>query len=476
MVRGNVSNNHRHVARGPRAHRRLRRVLQPDLNPSGMRTRRDFFAPRRTPLTSHNKPPHPFMRVELINTGSELLLGQVVNTHLSYLAEALWPEGFSIDRQVTVPDGVAIRDALAEAFTRSDIVIVTGGLGPTTDDITRDVAAELLGLTLHRDPEIALGIETRLATRGIKLTPRILRQAERPAESEVLFNACGTAPGLYFPPLRRSEADRLSPHLFLLPGPPRELKPMVENELLPRLRKLVPEGPRQLMQTWRVVGVPESTVEEAVGEALIGLGIDPGYCARPNEVDVRIIGSEEQQASAAQLLNQKFGTAVLPKDTRSLEQWVVEELIQRRMTIATAEACTGGLLASRLTDIQGSDAIFCSGSIRPTSKAADQAGPDITNASPDGSELERMARALATQALERSFADFALSTAGCTDANAASDDTPVGTVFIGLASKEDGVQIEKFRFSSDRVTFKQLATQAALKLLRASLLKSKAPA
>lgn len=415
------------------------------------------------------------MRVELINTGSELLLGQVVNTHLSYLAEVLWPEGFSIDRQVTVPDGEAIRDALAEAFTRSDVVIVTGGLGPTTDDITRDVAAELLGLSLQKDPEIARNIETRLATRGIKLTQRILRQAERPAESEVLVNACGTAPGLYFRPLRVDGNGGLSPHLFLLPGPPRELKPMVEAELLPRLRKLLPEGPRHLMQTWRVVGVPESTVEEAVGEALIAMGIDPGYCARPNEVDVRIIGSEQQQEAAAQLLNQKFGTSVLPKDTRSLEQWIVEELLLRKMTIATAEACTGGLLASKITDIQGSSAIFCSGTISPPAGIADQTHSDRTRPSANGTDLEKIASDLATRARERASADFALSTAGCTEADTASDNTPVGTVCIGLASKNGDVQIEKYRFSSDRVTFKQFATQAALKLLRASLLKSKAP-
>ncbi len=416
------------------------------------------------------------MRIELINTGSELLLGQVANTHLSYLAEALWPAGFSIDRQVTVPDGTAIRDALADAFTRSEIVIVTGGLGPTTDDITRDVAAELLGLKLQMDPAIALSIETRLATRDIKLTPRILRQAERPAESEVLVNSCGTAPGLYFPPLPAKETGRTSPHLFLLPGPPRELKPMVENELLPRLKKLLPEGPKPIMQTWRVVGVPESTVEEAVGESLIALGIEPGYCARPNEVDVRIIGSAQQQEAAARLLSEKFGTAVLPKDTRSLEQWVVEELVRRHMKIATAEECTGGLLASKITDIPGSRQVFCSGTVGSTLRAGEQKGAQNSPLQTEGGGLESLARTLATQAMESSTADYALSTTGSSEGEADDDGTPPGTVFIGLATKAAGVHVEKYRFSTDRVTLKQLATQAALKMLRASLLKSESPA
>jgi nicotinamide-nucleotide amidase len=418
------------------------------------------------------------MRVELINTGSELLLGQVVNTHLSYLAEALWPAGFAIERQVTVPDGSAIRDALADAFTRSEVIIVTGGLGPTTDDITRDVAAELLGLTLQTDPDIARGIETRLATRGIKLTSRILRQAERPVETEVLVNTCGTAPGLYFPPLPAKETGRNSPHLFLLPGPPRELKPMVENELLPRLKKLLPEGPKQLMQTWRVVGVPESTVEEEVGEALIAMGIEPGYCARPNEVDVRIIGSANQQEAAARLLNEKFGNAVLPKDTRSLEQWIVEELVRRNLKIATAEAATGGLLASRITDVPGSSLTFCSGTIGSTARGEEKDPPQKL-AEPSESagleKLENLARTLATRALECSAADYALSTAGWTEGGDATDGTPPGTVAIGLASKTEDVHVEKFRFSTDRLTLKQLAAQAALRMLRATLLKSQRP-
>ena len=194
-------------------------------------------------------------RVELINTGSELLLGQVLNTHLQYLADALWPLGLAISRQVTVPDGPVIREALLESFQRADIVFVTGGLGPTTDDLTRDLVAGLLGLPMQEDPEIAAAIRERLEKRGIRVTDRIFRQAQRPAEAEVLANRFGTAPGLYFPPLPvAAEGGGHSPHVFLLPGPPRELRPMVETEVLPRLRALLPAAGDRRMRLWPTLG------------------------------------------------------------------------------------------------------------------------------------------------------------------------------------------------------------------------------
>src|SRR4051812_41208111 len=137
------------------------------------------------------------MRVEVINTGTELLLGSVLNTHLRFLAEALFPLGLRVNRQVTVPDGPDIRTALLESFARAEIVIVTGGLGPTTDDITREVTAELLGLTLVHDEAVMQAIAKRFARRGLTMSARIARQAQRPAEAVVLANEFGTAPGLY---------------------------------------------------------------------------------------------------------------------------------------------------------------------------------------------------------------------------------------------------------------------------------------
>src|SRR5918998_6711931 len=171
------------------------------------------------------------MRVHVINTGTELLLGNVVNTHLTFIGRELFPLGLRVERQSTVPDGAAIREAMAAALKEADVVFVTGGLGPTTDDITREAAAELFSLTLHRDAKVAEGIKLRLRTRGFPMTDRILRQADVPEGAEVLPNANGTAPGLY---LTRSTARRVR-HLFLLPGPPRELEPVFRRSVVPIL-------------------------------------------------------------------------------------------------------------------------------------------------------------------------------------------------------------------------------------------------
>ena len=160
------------------------------------------------------------LRVELLNTGSELLLGTVRDSHLSWLGRELFPLGLRINRQMTVPDGAPIRDAILESFSRTDILIVTGGLGPTTDDVTRELVAELLGQKLIFNPETLNRIQERCRRRGFDFQPRMERQAMMPESATVLPNDNGTAPGLYLPPVEGISWS--SPHIFLLPGPPRE--------------------------------------------------------------------------------------------------------------------------------------------------------------------------------------------------------------------------------------------------------------
>jgi nicotinamide-nucleotide amidase len=416
----------------------------------------------------------PSLRVELLNTGSELLLGQVLNTHLQFLADALWPLGLGISRQTTVPDGPVIREALLESFARADIVFVTGGLGPTTDDLTRDIVAELLGLSMHEDPTIAAVIRERLEKRGIRITDRIFRQAQRPEQAEVLSNRFGTAPGLYFAPMRLAGlGDALSPHLFLLPGPPRELKPMVETEVLPRLRALLPSSTHRLMRVWRVVGVPESHVEEAVGEALVAMGIEPGYCARPGEVDVRLIGTPEQIESAGKLLQTALGHAILPEEMRSLEHFIVAELAERKLRLATVESCTGGALANRVTHVPGSSAVFGFGYVTYANEAKQELGVPATLLEQYGAVSAQVAESLALNALRRSNADYALATTGIAGPTGGTEQKPTGTVYIALAERGGTVQIEHHVLQTDRLSFKNLVTQAALNMLRRAL--GKAP-
>src|SRR5215211_817095 len=217
------------------------------------------------------------MRVHVINTGTELLLGNVLNTHLTFIARELFPIGLRVERQLTVPDGGAIQETIAAALREADLIFVTGGLGPTSDDITREAAAELLGLQMHQDAEVAAAITLRLRTRGFPMTDRILRQADVPEGATVLPNGNGTAPGLY---LKAENRGRTPRHLFLLPGPPRELEPMFRRSVMPMLTDIAVAKAGVTCRTFRIACVGESIVEAAIGAQLLALkDVELGYCA-----------------------------------------------------------------------------------------------------------------------------------------------------------------------------------------------------
>lgn len=410
----------------------------------------------------------PRPRVEVINTGTELLLGQVLNSHVRSLAEALFPIGLRLSRQVTVPDGDAIREALLESFGRAEIVIVTGGLGPTTDDITREMAAELLGLSLEESAEVMAAIAARFARRNLRLSPRNRRQAMVPRGATVLHNANGTAPGLYLPP-----QPLPSPHLFLLPGPPRELIPMVRDSVVPILQKLVPAATEQ-MRSWRVIGLGESNVEEKVGEALLALGAELGYCARPGEVDVRVIGTPAQLEEAERIIRTSLAPHVAGDAARSLEALVVDLLRERGASIAVAESCTGGGLAHRITNVPGASDVFMQGFVTYANAAKTRAlGVPAEMLAEHGAVSEPVARAMAEGALAAAGTTHALSTTGIAGPSGGTEQKPVGTVFIGLASHGVETLVQRHHFPTDRATFKDLVTQTALDLLRQRLLAQK---
>jgi nicotinamide-nucleotide amidase len=408
------------------------------------------------------------MTAELINTGSELLLGQVTNTHLPFLAKALFPIGIRINRQVTVPDGPDIRTALKESFSRSQVVIVTGGLGPTTDDITRECVADLLGLPLHECETTRAAISERLSRRGIAPTERTFRQAMVPEKGVALKNPFGTAPGIYIPHL---PTESPSPHLFLLPGPPRELRPMVESSVVPILESLQQsvDGPR--MRSIRVSGIPESTVEKMVGEPLLALGLELGYCARLGEVDVRLIGNQSTVEQGVEILRARIPHENLVEDDRPLPAIVLSTLETRGLTLATAESCTGGAIASALTDIPGASTSYKRGFVcyANASKTEDLDVPAAL-IEEHGAVSEPVASALALGAQRKARTNFAIATTGIAGPSGGSDLKPVGTVFIGLAFPDGTVSTTKHQFKTDRTTFKELVLRTALDRLRIALL------
>ncbi len=407
------------------------------------------------------------MRVEVVNTGTELLLGAVVNSHLAFFGERLFTVGLRVDRQVTVPDGGAIRNALVEAFDRGvEVVLVTGGLGPTTDDLTREITAELLGLRLVRDDEVLRGIQDRCARRGYEFQERMGRQAMVPEGAVVLPNANGTAPGLYVPPVETP--SWCSPHVFLLPGPPRELKPMFEAAVLPRLADLNAGAVVKVCRTYRCVGIGESNVEARLGQRLGAVvGLELGYCARPNEVDLRLIGEVGVVDSVDAEVRAELGEFLVTLNAEGLDAVVVERLIERKLTVATAESCTGGALASRLTDVPGASAVFLRGWVTYSNESkAEELGVPAELIAKHGAVSEPVAGAMAVGACERAGTDFALATTGIAGPGGGTDDKPVGTVFIALARRDGEVEVWREAFPTDRATFKTLVTQSALDRLR----------
>ena len=410
------------------------------------------------------------MRVVVINTGTELLLGDVLNTHLNFIAQEIFSLGLRIDRQIAVPDGLPIRDALTESLDRADIIFVTGGLGPTTDDITREIIAELLGLTLCHDPVVMDAITKRAARRGFLLTDRVSRQAEVPEGATVLPNEHGSAPGLYLAADATLEKKR--PHLFLLPGPPRELHPMFRNSVLPILREI---GSRQTAtgrRLYRIVGMGESLVEEAIGERLLKVaGLELGYCARPGEVDLRVMGESSALEQAEKIVTEGLGAAVFSSDGRNLEEVVVQLLTERQQTLAIAESCTGGFLAHRITNVPGASAVFLAGYVTYSNEAK----ATVLAVNPGliaeyGAVSDVVAKSMAEGARRQANTSFALATTGIAGPGGGTEEKPVGTVFIALASEGPVTEVKQLFFPDDRPTFKELTTQAALEMLRRRLI------
>ena len=411
------------------------------------------------------------MRAMLINTGTELLLGDVQDAHLAFIAREILLLGLRIEERRTVPDSDVIRRTLTELFPHCEILFITGGLGPTTDDITREMVAESLGLELHQDPQLLAWLQKRLRVRGIKWSSGIARQADVLAGAQVLPNENGSASGFY---LKANINPRIrSPHVFILPGPPRELQPMFRKFAMPILKSIIEVPLPVERRSYSIAGVGESLVEKAIGEKVLAIpGIELGYCARPGEVEVRIIGDPNAIQAADAIIRRELGISIFSGDNEALEAVVVRLLKQRKETLATAESCTGGLIANRITNVSGASEVFLAGYVTyANSVKSDVLNVDSKLIDKHGAVSEAVARAMAEGARTRAASTYGLATTGIAGPTGGSDEKPLGTVYIALAPEYSETVARKFLFPTDRETFKQLAAQAALDLLWRRLLK-----
>jgi nicotinamide-nucleotide amidase len=408
------------------------------------------------------------MRIEILNTGTELLLGNTVNTHAAWFGGELFKLGLRIARQTTVPDGEAIRDAITESISRADVLIVTGGLGPTSDDLTREITAGVLGLEMITDEAALRSLENFFALRGRPMAGANRKQALVPVGCDVLPNPNGTAPGVYVPPRLNGRSNCA---VFLLPGPPRELYPMVHTEVMPRLRALSRvENPPSVLEL-KFTGIGESDFHQGIDARLEQIpGLEYGYCAHIGEVDLRLIGSPDVLERGRAIALESFGKHLISDDGSSLEQTVVRLLTEMRLTLATAESCTGGLISSRVTDVPGASAVFTHGFVT----YANSAKVALLGVSPEdleahGAVSETVACQMAAGALQASGADIAVAVTGIAGPDGGTPEKPVGTAWIGLAARDARTIAFKVFQPRNRHDFKRAVSQAALEAVRRKL-------
>ncbi len=408
------------------------------------------------------------MRIEILNTGTELLLGNTLNTHGAWFGRELFKLGLRITRQTTVPDGDAIRDALEEAIMRSDAVIVTGGLGPTSDDLTREITAEVLGLEMIMDEAALRSLENFFALRDRPMAEANRKQALSLVGADVLPNANGTAPGVYVPPRLNGRSNCA---VFLLPGPPRELYPMFHNEVAPRLRALAGVETANEALELKFTGIGESDFHEGIDARLAAVpGLEYGYCAHIGEVDLRLIGNPDALEQGREIALERFDRYLISDDGSSLEQTVVRLMAERGMKLATAESCTGGLISHRITNVPGSSEVFTHGFVTYANEAKiSMLGVSAADIEANGAVSETIARQMAEGALRASGACIAVSVTGIAGPGGGTEEKPVGTAWLAVAAK--GCETTSFRtfHPRNRRDFKLAVSQAALEAVRRRL-------
>ena len=411
------------------------------------------------------------MVVELVCVGTELLLGNIVNTNARYLSEKFAMLGLSVYYQTTVGDNrERMTEVIRTALSRADVVVLNGGLGPTEDDITRDVCAELMGAELKEDPQVRAHLEDWYRERKKTDIPDSnWRQALVPEGATVFHNTNGTAPGLAL--------EKNGKIAIMLPGPPNELYPMVEKQVCPYFQKRQSEVIRSRML--KICGYGESKVEEMLLD-LIDHQTNPTLAtyAKTKEVHLRVTARAATDGEAKKLLKpvvkeikKRFGSAVYTtREDATLESVVVKLLKKFDLTVTTAESCTGGLVASRIVNIPGASDVFREGFITYSNKAKRKTlGVSKATLHKYGAVSGQTAKEMATGGVFATDADVCVAITGIAGPDGGTEEKPVGLVYIACYMKDD-VKVEEYRFRGNREKIREQATVQALDLLRRSII------
>lgn len=412
------------------------------------------------------------MTAEIICVGTELLLGNIVNTNAAFLSEKLAYLGINCYFQTVVGDN---RDRLLSvintALSRADILIFSGGLGPTEDDLTKETVAEALGKKLIRDKWAEQEIADYFALRGRIPTDNNWKQADVIEGCEILYNKNGTAPGIFV-----SEGEKT---VILLPGPPLELKSMFTDSVMPKLQQKC--GQVFYSQTVKIVGPGESSVETQILD-MLNTQENPTIApyAKTGEVHLRVTArakdekeAREKTSPVVEELYRRFGKAVYTTDAdETLEMALTKLLIKKKYTMTTAESCTGGMIAARMVNAPGVSAVLKSGFITYANEAKEELlGVSHDTLEKFGAVSRETAEEMAEGAVKAAHTDAAVAVTGIAGPDGGTKEKPVGLVYIGV-NVRGNVEVREYHFSGSRQKIRESVTAAALTFLREKLLAS----
>ena len=403
------------------------------------------------------------MKAEIIAVGTELLLGQILNTNAKYISQQLAGAGVDMYYQTVTGDNPErLKSALSIAFSRADTVILTGGLGPTKDDLTKETVAEYFGRKLVRDEYSMKKIERHIKKIGMPLTENNKKQADMPEGCIIIENFKGTAPGCII--------EENGKTAVMLPGPPSEAEPMFKDFVLPYLTKRT--GAVIVSKSVRIFGKGESLVETLVKDLTEGENPTLAPYAKEGEVELRITAKAENEDEAKSLIEsmrreveKRLGENIYGYDDDSLETVAVRGLIEHKKTISTAESCTGGTVAAAITSVAGSSEIFGYGFVTYANEAKQNlVGVEENTLKMYSAVDPETAMQMAEGARKRSGSDIGVSTTGIAGPGGGTEEKPVGLVYIAISTEKE-TKYKKLNLAGDRNKIRRLTVKHVLNMI-----------
>ncbi|MDX1641605.1 MAG: competence/damage-inducible protein A [Balneolaceae bacterium] len=407
------------------------------------------------------------IKAHIITIGNELLIGDTVNTNASWIGSKLTEWGFSVQKMISIPDDFTpITENIADSLDEANLTIVTGGLGPTHDDITKKAVAQFFDSQFVENRHVLQHIEAIFEKRGFVMSKSNREQAMVPDVCEVLFNKQGTAPGMWF--------EKGESHMAILPGVPYEMKHLMENQVFRKIKEYFPERDEVITEYFKTAGIPESTLSDKIGDLdeYTSNGVGIAYLPNPSGVTIRISAtSEEKLVHLRKKLQDRAGDYIYGKGKDlSLSRVVGQLLVEKNLTIAVAESCTGGFLANEITDIAGSSRYMMGGVIAYANEVKkEMLGVSQKSLDEDGAVSKTVALQMAKGVAEQLGANIGISTTGIAGPGGGTEEKPVGLVWMGFWIGGEHFALKSI-FTNNRLVNKERTVMVVLECIRRKLL------